>query len=705
MVLSSSSSGDQIANLNNEVAQLKAMLLNEREKSKSIEKFLTEGQLRKLKTGKQIQWSIQDVSSAISLYAAGPRAYRLLRKRNYPLPGVSTLRRWASKINMQKGMTHKYLFTLFPGIHIFELNSLLLTVFQVLIFLTSASTNILGILNVVLALMKHTALTKMERACVLLFDEMKIQSSYEYDKNSDTTLGPSKYVQVVMARGICGKWKQPIFYNYDCKMTKTLLFKIITKLENIGYPVYAINCDLGGSNRGLWSALNISEQQIWFENPESHKKVYVFADAPHMIKLLRNHFLDTGFSLNNKIINVKPIVDLLQHTTKLDLNIAHKINKDFLTVKGAQRQKVKLATKLFSHTVSKAVTRLGLLNVYENENNWLECSQLLKITNDWFDVFNSKVPESDSRNRVKAYGLALNEQNEILNKMETTMSDLRKIGSKHSLPFQRGIIIAIRSLKQLFIDMKSDFGIRYILTYHLNQDPLESLFSIIRAIGGLYDHPTALQFKYRLRNYLMGRNDDIISENSNVEQGSDTPNLATENISSGNDAVPAYKNDQDDCTIVTGQMFNALEVPIECEDKVTEEEEKKLYWDGLENLAGFVAFKLRTTETLGYFPKQDDANSSWINHLSEGGLQKPKPEFLLKCRELDDIFENYNGFALKLTTNYMKNLLLSAKHVDLSDHAKALFFKCKMYFKIRTLNRDLQENSKVKKRKIIKVIK
>lgn len=82
---------------------LKERLKNEKEESKSVEKIFTEGQLRKLKTGKQIQWSIDDITSAISLYAGDPRSYRLLKKRGYPLPGVSTLRRWASKINMQPG--------------------------------------------------------------------------------------------------------------------------------------------------------------------------------------------------------------------------------------------------------------------------------------------------------------------------------------------------------------------------------------------------------------------------------------------------------------------------------------------------------------------------------------------------------------------------------------------------------------------------
>lgn len=39
----------------------------------------------------------------------------------------------------------------------------------------------------------------------------------------------------------------------------------------------------------------------------------------------------------------------------------------------------------------------------------------------------------------------------------------------------------------------------YLLTYRLNQDSLEHLFSIIRGRGGLNDHPTPMGFKGRLR--------------------------------------------------------------------------------------------------------------------------------------------------------------------------------------------------------------
>lgn len=87
-------------------------------------------------------------------------------------------------------------------------------------------------------------------------------------------------------------WKQPIYYNYDTNMTKELLFDIIKELHNIGYDTIAIVNDMGPSNMGLWRNLNISITNSSFEHPCTQRKIHVFADVPHLMKLLRNHLLD-----------------------------------------------------------------------------------------------------------------------------------------------------------------------------------------------------------------------------------------------------------------------------------------------------------------------------------------------------------------------------------------------------------------------------
>ena len=60
--------------------------------------------------------------------------------------------------------------------------------------------------------------------------------------------------------------------------------------------------------------------------------------------------------------------------------------------------------------------------------------------NDWFDVFNSRVPLPNSIHRKAGYGLAFQEQNEILDNMYHRMENTLIGNNKSLLPFQKGIL-------------------------------------------------------------------------------------------------------------------------------------------------------------------------------------------------------------------------------------------------------------------------
>ena len=59
------------------------------------------------------------------------------------------------------------------------------------------------------------------------------------------------------------KWKQPIFYDFDCIMTKYIIFDIIKAVKCSGYTVVAITSDLGGGNKKLYNELNIEVDKPW----------------------------------------------------------------------------------------------------------------------------------------------------------------------------------------------------------------------------------------------------------------------------------------------------------------------------------------------------------------------------------------------------------------------------------------------------------
>jgi len=72
-----------------------------------------------------------------------------------------------------------------------------------------------------------------------------------------------------------------------------IILKAILLLENSGIQVIGITSDGASTNRTMWSALGISAKQKTFknsfENPfDGNRKVFVFSDAPHLIKTVRN---------------------------------------------------------------------------------------------------------------------------------------------------------------------------------------------------------------------------------------------------------------------------------------------------------------------------------------------------------------------------------------------------------------------------------
>lgn len=136
-----------------------------------------------------------------------------------------------------------------------------------------------------------------DRVVVLAFDEMSVNKTIELDKRNDDVVGPHGEMQVVSARGLFSKWKQPLYVNFDQQMTKTILEDLVTRLHSIGFTVVANVHDCGGGNMGLWREIGIdySQGKTSMRHPDTEQQIYFFPDAPHLLKLIRNWLLDHGF--------------------------------------------------------------------------------------------------------------------------------------------------------------------------------------------------------------------------------------------------------------------------------------------------------------------------------------------------------------------------------------------------------------------------
>lgn len=189
-------------------------------------------------------------------------------------------------------------------------------------------------------------------------------------------------------------------------MTKDILFDIIEKLDEIGFKVICCVSDCGGSNIGLWKALEINYQNPVFSIPCGRRIVYI-PDAPHILKLVRNWFLDTE--------------EALVSFSATELRVCHKFTKEHLSCEGPQRQRVKLATQLLSYTTATALLHYKLINDTKLNN---DTAYFIELINNWFDLANV-CHSNDKRTPFTApYGLCFEDQDSLLNKVYKTILDI-----------------------------------------------------------------------------------------------------------------------------------------------------------------------------------------------------------------------------------------------------------------------------------------
>lgn len=149
-------------------------------------------------------------------------------------------------------------------------------------------------------------------------------------------------------------------------------------------------------------------------------------------------------------------------------------------------------------------------------------------------------------------------------------------------------------------------------------------------------------------------------------------------------------------TINPGVQEDALQ--YEC----VENDIESLQYDGLENLAGYICHKLKNQNPNLAANPLEVASYTWVNHLSEGGLIKPSSSLVETLRSCDAIFFKLNGEKLLISNEYLQKHLLEAKDIQATEEVKKLFFRCRMYFRMRLLNAEISQNINKRKRKLNK---
>ena len=150
-----------------------------------------------------------------------------------------------------------------------------------------------------------------EVVCALMFDEMSIRKHVQWDakadkyrgfvdcgtKVDDDSLPEATEALVYLAVSVNSNWKVPCGYflvnGLTAEEKANLTKDCLTKLHKVGVKVVSFTCDGPTTHQAmlklLGARLSADNMQAYFPHPcDSNVKIYIFLDACHMIKLVRN---------------------------------------------------------------------------------------------------------------------------------------------------------------------------------------------------------------------------------------------------------------------------------------------------------------------------------------------------------------------------------------------------------------------------------
>ena len=200
----------------------------------------------------------------------------------------------------------------------------------------------------------------------LKLDEIHIQPKIYYNSKklggyADNKLNePATQVQAFMISSLMSKYKDvvkliPVKSN-TVEFLYNAIMEVLTDLQEIGYKICCITGDNSKVNRGCFlKLLSESKDKNYFILPGKDIRTYIMFDAPHMIKCVRNNWLNVknssktlempNFYDQTKKDNAsfKLLRDIYNSQIGMIVKTGYTYNYETMYPKCIERQKVNLA--------------------------------------------------------------------------------------------------------------------------------------------------------------------------------------------------------------------------------------------------------------------------------------------------------------------------------------------------------------------------
>lgn len=604
---------------------------------------------------------------ALTLHFYSPNAYNYVREKfENLLPHPETIRSWYMIINGEPGFTKES----FEGIK---------------------------------------QKTKEQKVIVnLTCDEMSIRQLIQWDGNKyhgyidlgtelegDGDERPAaKNVLVFMAVALNSHWKVPLGYFLIQSLNgierANLLKTCLKLLDETGAECRSITFDGASVNISMCSSLGASYDYFgnftpWFLHPNSMEKVYTLWDACHMVKLIRNCFADKRilYDGEGRKIDWKFIEMLCEIQNTEGLHAATKLSSKHVDFHN-EKMKVKLAVQTLSASVSSALLFCKTMKISGFEDCDATAQFCLNINN-IFDILNSRNLSAKYHYKrgisTKNYVFIADEIYGYINYLSNLKNEAGRsiIVTNRKVGFL-GCIIDLKNMLGLYDDLVEKQNLKFILTYKLSQDHLETFFSAVRRRGGHNNNPSALQFKSAYKKLLV-RHQISAASTGNCTILDATTILHVGAGSAARTVDTIVDEDVQDSDI-TDHDYNYFSAAVRLSNYVE---------DVVGYVSGFVVKKAVkyitcTVCTTFLYSDSDKSLSVLLNKKKWGNLTMASNDVMKICITLEKLIRE-NKVILFSKKNIKEFLILKLlKHQD---------FFCSEVMQEHILNQDILDNHKI----------
>ncbi|CAK1598210.1 unnamed protein product, partial [Parnassius mnemosyne] len=461
------------------------------------------------KASKGRRYNIDEKLMSIALYKQSPKGYSLLQKL-FSLPTKRTLNRVLQNINFGEGINE----------------------------------NFFAILK-----QKIKTWSNAKKLCSIVFDEVQLSAHLNFVASNDEIEGfvkadgPPKFADhalVVMLRGICASWRQPVAY-YFCQGTtpaatlKHILKDMVKKVFESGLKPLAFICDQGATSQRALKDLQEETKRHCFQNNIKFdgsiligaSNLSVIYDPPHLIKGLRNNMLNKNLIFEGKLTKWEDIVDVYNYDCKLgNIRMLPKLSDEHVIPEKIKKMKVKNCTQVFSERVAATMQYTATFSQRHDGTQISETTKNTAAAVAFFDqLFDTCNGSRSGRAPGKIRGpVKLNSAHkafwiEAIKKFKKMhfipKSSLEKATIKN-VPTLNNWVTTLESLIRVSEIMQSE-GVSFFYTRNLNQDPLENFFGKIRAYNYRYTNPDTFTFRNSFKSLLMTDMLAIHTKNFNCE--------------------------------------------------------------------------------------------------------------------------------------------------------------------------------------------